>query len=142
MAWDNDADRVVTNRTAHGLRRKRGFAVFCRQLLADVAIATQLSQGDLQQFLPYALPKRRSLRLEKQCRYLRVPAGKVLVQPSDDRLKSFKRIVTRHILIALGKVLLAIKPKTDQSLSIATQRQTTKLWANILCVINHRHSSS
>ena len=116
VARDDDGDGVVAYSAAHSLRRAAS------ETAGQLAVGQRLAVGDGKQCLPYSLLKEGTL----QCQWwykLGLVARKVFIKPTADLFENRQRcmFLMLHSQHAT-EVLLSVKPKTHQHLSVAGQR--------------------
>ena len=73
MAGNDDGNRVMPHRAAHGLRGDALSAVYLRQLFCQCAVGRGLSVGDLQQQRPHRLSEIGADKMEFRSK-VRLPA--------------------------------------------------------------------
>ena len=133
VAWDEDRDPIVPDRTAHCLCRHAGPALLFRQLLCQRTVGRGLAVGDLQQQLPHRLPERRPHGMERRSE-ARLPAAEIDLQPAFCLLQDgrFLRCVVR--VQTLGKIRFAVEPKPCQAHIICCQQNAAQRGIVMQCV--------
>ena len=96
VAGDEDGDGVAMHRLSDGLCRAAADAS------GDLAIAHRGAVGDVQQFLPHLLLKRRALRVQRREK-ARIHAAEVTIEPTTGFHK-YREIVVDRFLLSLGKI--------------------------------------
>lgn len=83
MTRNNDGNFIVSDRTAHSLRRHPGKSPLFGKLPRYIAVSHGLTVRNLQKYLPYVLTEPRANRVKRR-REIGFPAVKVDIKPTSD----------------------------------------------------------
>ena len=126
MAGDDQRDGVVAYRSTNSLSRKGPCSFLSGEKMGNVAVGHGMAVRDGEQNLPYALTEIGSTR-EKGRGEVGNDAGKIKVEPMASHLEN-RQVFTNFMLMVqrLSKVLLPVKPKSNETAYIAGHHYAAK----------------